>query len=192
MLVVLLTTALLPPAQAAPTDAVVRFPAGTGFLASRTGLVLTCDHVATASRSRTVVLASGRRARAALVQRIPALDLAVFRVPPSTHPTWLSLDPAPLTGTEALSIVGLQGTPTPREASCASQRPEQLGDVPVTAHDCPVWWGSSGSALLDEAGHVRAVHFGWEDVAGEGLAVQLTPLRRFLRPELAQEMGLVD
>lgn len=187
-----LPLAWLATAAAGPSSAVVALPRGTGFVASEAGLVLTNAHVVGTATTLPAVRASGRRSEARVLAVFPGIDLAVLRLAGPRPEAWLALDPTPLAVDQELAFATAAGGGAGRDRTCHVERRGHIGGVPVVAHDCPVWWGSSGSPLVGPAG-VRAVHFAWaeDDTLGGGaLAVEIAALPDHLPPWMARELGL--
>jgi S1-C subfamily serine protease len=188
---------------------------GSGFVVSKTGLVLTSAHVITTvaetgdatTRADTVYVefADGDRAEATIVGADVFDDVGVLRVKPGAH----SLDPVPL-GDSSRVVVGEPvaaiGSPFGNEnsltvgvVSAVHRQIESLTSrfdlVDAIQIDAPINHGNSGGPLFDAKGRVIGINAqirsdessGFE---GVGFAVPINSAKRTLRQLVSS--GRVD
>jgi S1-C subfamily serine protease len=121
---------------------------GSGFIVSRTGVVLTNNHVVEGCRELRV-MRNEKPVGTALVAADPADDLAILRLPEPVA------DSAPLRGDipvkrgEAVAVVGTAGI-----VSRLAGPHDDAHQLQITA---PVQPGNSGSPLLDASGAVAGI-----------------------------------
>lgn len=150
---------LLPPGVAGPTA--VRRGAGSGFLISPDGYVVTNNHVVEGASEVVVTLADGRQLRAKVVGRDPPTDLAVVKVDATGLPyVAFARDALPEVGDWVVAVgnpFGLGGTAT---AGIVSARGRQIGDTYVgyLQVDAPINSGNSGGPSFDLKGRVVGVN----------------------------------
>lgn len=160
----------LPFAEAAPEGllpgmgmgvAPVRRGAGSGFIISADGYVVTNNHVVEGAREIVVTLADGRQLPARLVGRDPPTDLAVLKVDGSNLP-FVSFARAatPQVGDWVVAVgnpYGLGGTAT---AGIVSAHGREIGEgyVSFLQIDAPINSGNSGGPSFDLQGRVVGVN----------------------------------
>jgi S1-C subfamily serine protease len=183
---------------------------GSGFVVTRSGIILTAAHVivsttgssALASPARAVYVqfADGDRVRAQIVGWDPFDDVGVLRVKPSAH----ALDPVPLGSSDELEVgqpVAAIGSPFGNATSLSVGVISATGrTIPslTTSYDlfdaiqtdAPINDGNSGGPLLDAEGYVIGINAqirsnlvsGFE---GVGFAVPVDSVKRSLAQLLA-------
>lgn len=184
---------------------------GSGFIASKEGLVLTNSHVVFGSRAITVTLDDGRGTRAELLGADPILDLAVLRVPVPTEglPVATLGDSDKLrVGEEVLAIgnpLGLEQTLTRGLVSGINRilpvSPMSL-TLPLIQTDASINPGNSGGPLLNRCGEVIGINtsvlVGAENIGfavpiniAKGVLPQLVAKGRVVRPWLGVHGKLI-
>lgn len=159
---------------------------GSGFAIDETTLI-TNRHVVTDSVELQVSTYDGRDIDVTAASTAAIADLALVRTaePLPTSPELAEADPV---RGDAVTVVGYpQGgalTMTTGQVIGATTDPlnENLGEVLVT--DAPVEPGSSGSAVLDEGGHVVGVVYA-KNAAGQSFIVPVSTLRSLLADDTA-------
>ena len=144
----------------------VSLVAGSGFIVSADGLVLTNSHVVFGHQAITVTLDDGRKAEAKLLGADPIVDLAVLRIPVSRegHPrALLGNSDSIRIGEEVIAIgnpLGLEQTLTRGVVSGLNRF---LPDSPLTLTppliqtDAPINPGNSGGPLFNRCGEVIGI-----------------------------------
>ena len=151
--------------------AVVSFQGATGFEISPDGYILTNHHVYDSfGRSGTVKLARTRsghsgRLKVRLILADEAHDVALYKadtVPEKGLP-WLPLRLSPARLGETVFVVG-HPSAKPQKVSLGTvlARDIVISGRPSVEYSAQTWWGSSGSPVLDTAGRVLAIHWGWD------------------------------
>jgi S1-C subfamily serine protease len=153
---------------------------GSGVVFRSDGHVLTNHHVVDGSTGITAVMASGSEEPARLVGSDPETDIAVLKLDKTGLPTAALGSAASLkVGQMAIAIgspLGLAGGPSV-SVGVISALGRQLGGrggqplLDMIQTDAPVAPGSSGGALVDEAGAVIGITtaIAVSDVGAEGL-----------------------
>ncbi|CAN7285544.1 trypsin-like peptidase domain-containing protein [Phenylobacterium sp. LjRoot219] len=148
---------LLPGMGAVP----VRRGAGSGFIISPDGFVVTNNHVVEGAREIVVSLADGRQLPARLVGRDPPTDLAVLKVEGRDLPHVSFAQAAtPQVGDWVVAVgnpYGLGGTAT---AGIVSAHGREIGEgyVSFLQIDAPINSGNSGGPSFDLQGRVVGVN----------------------------------
>jgi S1-C subfamily serine protease len=164
--------------------------AGTGFVLSADGYLVTNNHVVDGADSITVTLADGGDETAQLVAADPRSDLAVL------HVDRTDLVPIPLGDSGAIQVgdpvvaignaldLGAEPTVTGGLISATGRTiPEPNGQVLVDLlqTDAAISPGNSGGPLLDLAGHVVGINTA---VAGQGqnigFAIAIDPAKQLI------------
>jgi putative serine protease PepD len=146
---------------------------GSGVVLTRDGVILTNNHVvaeAADGGSLTVTFSDGRTAKATIVGRDPAADLAVIAAEGVTDltPAQLGSSASLVVGQQVVAIgspLGLSGTVTSGIVS-ALNRPVRSGESGGSAEsvlnaiqtDAAVNPGNSGGALVDMSGRVVGIN----------------------------------
>ena len=150
----------LVPRGVAGTEAVLR-GAGSGFLISADGFVVTNNHVVEGAREMVVSLADGRQFPARLVGRDPPTDLAVVKVEARDLPyVSFARSALPQVGDWVVAVgnpFGLGGTAT---AGIVSAQGREIGETYVgyLQIDAPINSGNSGGPSFDLQGRVVGVN----------------------------------
>lgn len=150
---------LLPPGLAGPTP--VRRGAGSGFLISADGYVVTNNHVVEGATEMVVSLADGRQFPARIVGRDPPTDLAVVKIDGRDLPyVSFARSALPEVGDWVVAVgnpFGLGGTAT---AGIVSARGREIGEtfVGYLQIDAPINSGNSGGPSFDLQGRVVGVN----------------------------------
>jgi len=150
---------LLPPGVGGPVP--VRRGAGSGFLISPDGYVVTNNHVVEGATEVVVSLADGRQLPAKVVGRDPPTDLAVVKVSATGLPyVAFARGALPEVGDWVVAVgnpFGLGGTAT---AGIVSARGREIGDTYVgyLQIDAPINSGNSGGPSFDLQGRVVGVN----------------------------------
>ncbi|HET9626189.1 MAG TPA: trypsin-like peptidase domain-containing protein [Kofleriaceae bacterium] len=141
--------------------------AGSGFVVTPDGYVMTNSHVVSGARAIRVKTPAGETAEAHVVGDDPATDLAVIRVDASVLPgVYLPVDGAiaPRVGQLAVAIgnpLGFESTVSAGVVSALGRslrgKANRLIDG-VIQHTAPLNPGNSGGPLLDGAGRVLGVN----------------------------------
>lgn len=148
---------LLPGMGAVP----VRRGAGSGFIISPDGYVVTNNHVVEGAREIVVTLADGRQLPARLVGRDPPTDLAVLKVEGRDLPhVSFARSATPQVGDWVVAVgnpYGLGGTAT---AGIVSAHGREIGEgyVSFLQIDAPINSGNSGGPSFDLQGRVVGVN----------------------------------
>ncbi|MCR5880047.1 S1C family serine protease [Phenylobacterium sp. J367] len=147
--------------QLPPGLAPVRRGAGSGFIISADGLVVTNNHVVDGAQQIVVALADGRQFPARLVGRDPPTDLAVLKLDASDLPyVQFAADALPEVGDWVVAVgnpFGLGGTAT---AGIVSAHGREIGEAYVSylQIDAPINSGNSGGPSFDLQGRVIGVN----------------------------------
>ncbi|WP_068877631.1 MULTISPECIES: S1C family serine protease [unclassified Phenylobacterium] len=150
---------LLPPGLAGPTP--VRRGAGSGFLISADGYVVTNNHVVEGATEMVVSLADGRQFPARVIGRDPPTDLAVVKIDGRDLPyVSFARSALPEVGDWVVAVgnpFGLGGTAT---AGIVSARGREIGETYVgyLQIDAPINSGNSGGPSFDLQGRVVGVN----------------------------------
>jgi serine protease Do len=147
--------------QLPPGLAPVRRGAGSGFIISGDGLIVTNNHVVEGAQQIVVALADGRQFPAKLVGRDPPTDLAVLKIDGRDLP-YVSFagDALPEVGDWVVAVgnpFGLGGTAT---AGIVSAHGREIGEAYVSylQIDAPINSGNSGGPSFDMQGRVVGVN----------------------------------
>lgn len=139
----------------------VRRGAGSGFLISRDGYVVTNNHVVEGAQEIVVTLADERQFPARLVGRDPPTDLAVLKVDGRDLPfVSFAHSALPAVGDWVVAVgnpFGLGGTAT---AGIVSAQGREIGEAYVSylQIDAPINAGNSGGPSFDLQGRVVGVN----------------------------------
>jgi serine protease Do len=155
-------------------QAVPQEGAGSGFILSSDGLIVTNNHVVTAASTITVTLADGRKLDARVLGRDANSDLAVLKVDAAGLPAVkLGRSDALLVGDEVVAIgnaLALDGGPTVTQGIISAvdrtiSAGGQGGGAPATETlrhllqtDAAINPGNSGGPLLNAAGEVVGIN----------------------------------
>jgi serine protease Do len=146
-----------------PEGGLVPFAAGSGFLASGDGLVVTNNHVVADASSITVRLHDGRDFDARLVGRDEMTEIALLRIDVSEDLTplpWGESD-AVRVGEWVLAIGNPFGIGNSVTAGIVSARPRAIGrpiPIDVLQTDAALNVGNSGGPLVNRQGEVVGVN----------------------------------
>ncbi|MBA3394488.1 MAG: trypsin-like peptidase domain-containing protein [Deltaproteobacteria bacterium] len=145
--------------------------AGSGFVVTPDGYVLTNSHVVAASRRIRVRAPSGETAEAQVMGDDPATDLAVIRVDPAALAATSPIPYLPIDGTLAPRVGQLAvaiGNPLGFESTVSTGVVSALGRSlrgrsgrlidGIIQHTAPLNPGNSGGPLLDGSGRVLGVN----------------------------------
>jgi serine protease Do len=153
---------MLPPGAAPRTGyAPVRVGAGSGFIISADGYVVTNNHVVEGAQEIVVSLTDGRQLPARLVGRDPPTDLAVLKIDGGKLPfVSFARSATPEVGDWVVAVgnpFGLGGTAT---AGIVSARGREIGEAFVSylQIDAPINSGNSGGPSFDLSGRVVGVN----------------------------------
>ena len=174
----------------------VSLVAGSGFIVSADGLVLTNSHVVFGHQAITVTLDDGRKAEAKLLGADPITDLALLRIPVSRegHPrALLGNSDSIRIGEEVMAIgnpLGLEQTLTRGVVSGLNRF---LPDSPLTLTppliqtDAPINPGNSGGPLFNRCGEVIGITTSMvADAQNIGFAVPINIAKQVL-PGLVEQ-----
>ena len=148
---------LLPGLGAAP----VRRGAGSGFIISPDGYVVTNNHVVEGAQEVVVTLSDGRQFDARLVGRDPPTDIAVLKIDERNLPyVSFARSALPEVGDWVVAVgnpFGLGGTAT---AGIVSAHAREIGEAYVSyiQIDAPINSGNSGGPSFDLQGRVVGVN----------------------------------
>lgn len=153
---------MVPPGAAPRAGmAPVRVGAGSGFIISADGYVVTNNHVVAGAQEIVVSLADDRQFPARLVGRDPPTDLAVLKIDSSDLPfVSFARSASPQVGDWVVAVgnpFGLGGTAT---AGIVSARGREIGEAFVSylQIDAPINSGNSGGPSFDLHGRVVGVN----------------------------------
>jgi len=174
----------------------VSLVAGSGFIVSTDGLVLTNSHVVFGHQGIAVTLDDGRKVEAKLLGADPIIDLAVLRIPVSGdgHPmTVMGNSDSIRIGEEVMAIgnpLGLEQTLTRGVVSGLNRF---LPDSPLTLTppliqtDAPINPGNSGGPLFNRCGEVIGITTSMvADAQNIGFAVPINIAKKVL-PDLISQ-----
>lgn len=139
----------------------VRRGAGSGFIISADGYVVTNNHVVEGAQQVVVALADGRQFPARLVGRDPPTDLAVLKIDARSLPfVSFAASALPEVGDWVVAVgnpFGLGGTAT---AGIVSAHGREIGEAYVSylQIDAPINSGNSGGPSFDLQGRVVGVN----------------------------------
>ena len=152
---------LLPPGALPGVGTPVRRGAGSGFIISPDGHVVTNNHVVEGAREVVVSLSDGRQFPARLVGRDPPTDLAVLKIDQQNLPhVSFARSALPAVGDWVVAVgnpFGLGGTAT---AGIVSAHAREIGEAYVSyiQIDAPINSGNSGGPSFDLQGRVVGVN----------------------------------
>ena len=168
-----------------------RVSAGSGFIITDDGYILTNNHVVQGAKKLQVTLDSGEKYEATVVGTDPMIDLGLIKIDTKGR----KLSTLPLGDSETLKIghwvmaignpLGLERTVTVGIVS-GKKRQVPIGDtVPALANfiqtDAAINFGNSGGPLLDSRGRVVGIStaiFRGELAEGIGFAIPINEARR--------------
>jgi serine protease Do len=160
-----------------------RGSAGSGVIWDQPGLVITNHHVVHSSQAE-LVIAGGRRLRARVIRRAPALDLAALAVEED------GLTPAAVGDSDALRVGDLvvavgnpMGERNAPSLGIVASKPDDVLRLSITLRP-----GNSGGALVNARGEVVGIpHL----VAGSGVAMAVSSrtVARFLAGRVDETEG---
>jgi putative serine protease PepD len=178
-----------------------RVDTGSGIVLSRSGLIVTNDHVVQGAQSVTVALdgEEGRTRKASVVGEDPSLDLAVLRI----DPAGLTLRPLALAGSSSVQVgdaayaignpFGLNWTLTTGIVSALHREIKAPDGTPITnviQTDASLNPGNSGGPLIDASGAVIGINSqiasatasvtGTAGSSGVGFAISSTTVQSYL------------
>jgi S1-C subfamily serine protease len=174
----------------------VSFVAGSGFIISADGLILTNSHVVFGHQAITVTLDDGSKVEAKLLGADPIIDLAVLRIPISRENqprAVLGNSDSIRIGEEALAIgnpLGLEQTLTRGVVSGLNRflpdSPLSL-TPPLIQTDAPINPGNSGGPLFNRCGEVIGITTSMvADAQNIGFAVPINIAKQVLPGLLEQ------
>jgi serine protease Do len=160
-----------------------RGSAGSGVIWDRPRLIVTNHHVVHGAAAE-IVVSDGRRLRASVVRRAPALDLAALEVDDDLEPLSQIGDSDGLrVGDLVLAVGNPMGERNAPSLGIVSAQPDEVLRLSITLRP-----GNSGGALVNARGEVVGIpHL----VAGSGaaMAVATRTVARFLSGALAETEG---
>jgi len=159
---------------------------GSGFIATRGGLVVTNAHVVEGTADVQAILKDGRRLWARVVDQDPARDIALVRLPGGE--TYPALEVAATSSVQVGQPVWAIGFPFSEELAFTVTRGivsgvRQLPGGPgLVQHDAAINPGNSGGPLVDASGRVVGINT-WKVAMGDrlGFAVSGDEILEFLR-----------
>jgi len=138
------------------------FGAGSGFIVSPDGVILTNAHVVQGADEVTVKLADRREYRAKVLGSDPATDVAVLKIDAKNLPT------VPLGNARSLQVgewvmaigspFGLESTVTAGVVSATGRNLQNDSNVPFIQTDVAVNPGNSGGPLINTRGEVVGIN----------------------------------
>jgi S1-C subfamily serine protease len=174
--------------------------AGSGFIISDDGLVLTNSHVVFGRQAITATLDDGRRVAAQLIGADPIYDLAVLRIPgarTNLPKTTLGNSDLVRIGEEVVAIgnpLGLEQTLTRGVVSGLNRfvpsSPISLA-LPLIQTDTPINPGNSGGPLFNRCGEVIGITtLMVTDAQNIGFAVPINTAKQFI-PQLVEHGRII-
>jgi serine protease Do len=175
----------------APRPSPRRVSAGSGFIITEDGYILTNNHVVEGAKKLQVTLDSGEKLEATVVGTDPMIDLGLIKIDTKGR----KLPTLPLGDSDSLKIghwvmaignpLGLERTVTVGIVS-GKKRQVPIGDtIPALANfiqtDAAINFGNSGGPLLDGRGRVVGIStaiFRGELAEGIGFAIPINEARR--------------
>ena len=143
-------------------DSTTALGAGSGFLISADGFIVTNNHVVENAEEINVKLSDGRELKARLIGRDPLTDLAVIKVEGATFPFVSFEDKAePRVGDWVIAVgnpFGLGGTATAGIVSAMSRDIDPAGYNEYLQIDAAINRGNSGGPTFDIYGRVIGVN----------------------------------
>ena len=161
---------------------------GSGVIISRTGYVLTAEHVVSNVSSASIMLASGERYGSTIIARDKQRDLAILRIISNRTDfpeAVLGSSGSTRAGEEAIAVgyaLGLEGRPTISKGIVSGFRVEDgLNYIQTDAAINP---GNSGGPLFNLKGQVIGINvskFVSTSVEGVGLAIPIDETKTFIQ-----------
>ncbi len=173
-----------------------RFGVGTGIFWRSGGYILTNQHVLGRKKRLRVTLNDGREVPARLVERAPAIDLALLQVELPDAPAALIADSR---GVKVGQIVLAVGHPWGQRGVVTAGIISGLGNattrrrgekIPIIRSDVTLAPGNSGGPLVNAAGGVIGINT--MIVGGDlGVAIPSHVAEDFVREALGERVGVV-
>ncbi|MDO8715999.1 MAG: trypsin-like peptidase domain-containing protein [Dehalococcoidales bacterium] len=161
---------------------------GSGVIISRTGYVLTAEHVVSNVSSASIMLSSGERYGGTIIARDRQRDLAIIRITSNRTDfpeAVLGSSGSSRAGEEAIAVgyaLGLEGRPTISKGIVSGFRVEEgLNYIQTDAAINP---GNSGGPLFNLKGQVIGINvskFVSTSVEGIGLAIPIDETKTFIQ-----------
>jgi serine protease Do len=176
--------------------------AGTGFLITETGVIVTNAHVVRGETSMAAVSAGGTERAARVVYLDAELDVALLKIEGAGLPHLVLADLSTVAPGQTVVAIGNPGNGLPNTVtkgivSAVGPNPE-LGGGTWVQTDAAINPGNSGGPLLNTAGEVIGMNTakatqvpGGAPVQGIGFALSSTDVMRLLR-RFYPEMSLLD
>jgi serine protease Do len=178
----------------------MRFVAGSGFIISDDGLVLTNSHVVFDRQAITVTMDDGRRIKATLLGADPIYDIAVLRIPVARREI-----PQALLGNSDKIRIGEDviaiGNPLALEQTLTrgvvsglnrfvADSPFSL-TLPLIQTDTPINPGNSGGPLINRCGDVIGINtLMVSDAQNIGFAIPINTAKQFI-PQLMENGRII-